>query len=184
MGIGSLETRRAIFLDRDGVLNEAVVRNSRPHPPDSLDRLVIVSDAGAALASLRDAGYLLIVVTNQPDVARGTQRLEVVEAINEALATSLPIDDFMVCYHDDRDGCACRKPQPGMLLEAARRHAISLNASVLVGDRAKDIQAGRRAGVRTVFVDKHYDEPPPEPRADATRTTLAEAAAWILANPV
>src|SRR5690348_14358861 len=111
--------RRAVFLDRDGVLNEAVVRGGKPYPPQTVDAVVMLADAPAALASLKTLGFFLVVVTNQPDVARGTQTRATVDAINGALSARLPLDAIYVCEHDG-DGCHCRKPKPGMLTDAAR----------------------------------------------------------------
>ena len=113
--------RQAVFLDRDGALNRALVRHGKLYPPASLAELQIVPDAPQALVALQAAGFLLIGVTNQPDVARETQRREVVEAINAALLAILPLAEILVCYHDDGDRCSCRKPQPGLLLQAATR---------------------------------------------------------------
>jgi D-glycero-D-manno-heptose 1,7-bisphosphate phosphatase len=132
MGIDR-NTRRAVFLDRDGVINRAVVRDGKPHPPARVEELEVIPGVAAALQRLKLAGYLLIVVTNQPDVARGTQSRAEVEAIHNKLASLLPIDEFRACYHDDGDACACRKPKPGLILESARAHGVDLRASVMVG---------------------------------------------------
>jgi D-glycero-D-manno-heptose 1,7-bisphosphate phosphatase len=117
-----------------------------------------------ALERLKAGGFLLIVVTNQPDVARGTQSRSVVEAIHTRLASLLPIDEFRVCYHDDDDACTCRKPKPGMILDAARTHGVDLDASYMVGDRWCDVEAGERARCATVFLDHGYDERKPRDR--------------------
>src|SRR3990172_6964226 len=118
MGIHAM-TRRAVFLDRDGVINRTIVRNGRPHPPSNLSELEILPGVPEALMRLRAAGFRLIVVTNQPDVARGMQTRETVEAIHAALKAQLALDEVRVCYHDDSDHCFCRKPAPGLLLDAA-----------------------------------------------------------------
>lgn len=169
---------RAIFLDRDGVLNEAVLRDGKPHPPADLGELRLVAGVETCLESLKRAGFLLIVVTNQPDVARGRQTKAGVEEIHDFLQSRLPIDDFFACFHDDADGCECRKPQPGMLLEAARKHDVELESSFLIGDRWRDIEAGRSAGCTTVLIDYGY----PGRRAAAAFETdsLRGAAEWIL----
>jgi D-glycero-D-manno-heptose 1,7-bisphosphate phosphatase len=179
----SAAPRRATFLDRDGVLNRATVRDGKPYPPASLGTLEILPDVPDALHALKAAGFLLIGATNQPDVARGTQRRDVVEAINAKLCATLPLDDLLVCYHDDRDDCECRKPHPGLLLEAAAKHGIDLAASYMVGDRWRDVGAGRGAGCATIWIDRGYTEPWPEGCAsDHTVASLAEAAAWIIAH--
>ncbi len=167
----------AVFLDRDGVLNRAVIRDGKPHPPASLEALEIPEEVDRALARLKAAGYRLVVVTNQPDVARGSIDRRVVEAINAALAARLPLDEIRVCYHDDRDGCACRKPLPGLLLQ---QPAHDLRRSVMIGDRWRDIEAGRRAQVgATVLIECGYEEKS-DVRPDASVTSLSQAVDWIL----
>ena len=171
--------RRAVFLDRDGVINRAVVRQGKPYPPASLAALAILPGVSQAMQALRDAGWLLIVVTNQPDVARGTAQRADVEAMNEYLQQRLPIDEFRTCYHDSADGCICRKPLPGALLAAAESHSIDLGASYMVGDRWRDTEAGERAGCKTIFVDYGYTERRPE-KFNYRVHSLAEAADIIL----
>jgi D-glycero-D-manno-heptose 1,7-bisphosphate phosphatase len=182
VGISAVNAR-AVFLDRDGVLNESVVRDGKPYPPESVAELKIYPEAPAALARLKAAGFLLIVVTNQPDVARGAQSREAVEAINRAIAAQLPIDDFFVCWHDDPDGCDCRKPKPGLLLDAARRYGIDMHRSFLIGDRWRDIDAGAAAQCRTVLIDRHYRERAPQQAPDFRAESLTAAAEWIFSAP-
>ena len=178
MGIGAL--KHAVFLDRDGVLNDAVVRVGRPYPPASLVELRVADGAPEALRRLRDAGYLLIVVTNQPDVGRGTQSRESVEEMNCALAAQMPIDEFVVCWHDGREECACRKPKPGMVQDAASRHGIDLTGSFLIGDRWRDIDCAHAAGVRAVWIDRGYTERGPDRAAEYRCGSIGEAVEWIL----
>lgn len=180
MGIDPV--RRAVFLDRDGVLNRAVVRDGKPYPPASAEEMVITPGAASDLTRLRHAGFLLLVVTNQPDVARGRQFKAEVERIHSALAVALPLDDFLVCYHDDAEECACRKPRPGLLLDGAALHGIDLTASYMIGDRWRDIDAGYAAGCRTVFLDFAYQERGPSLPPSVAVTTLAEGVSWILAD--
>jgi D-glycero-D-manno-heptose 1,7-bisphosphate phosphatase len=170
--------RRAIFLDRDGVLNRAFVRDGKPFPPASLDEVEILAGVAEGLLELRKAGFILVVVTNQPDVARGTQSRERVEEINGKLRQSLPLDDVLTSYEDGES--PRRKPNPGMLVEAAERHGIDLANSFMVGDRWKDMEAGRRAGCRTVFIDYGYRESGPLVAADYTTSEAAAALAWVL----
>jgi D-glycero-D-manno-heptose 1,7-bisphosphate phosphatase len=180
MGIDR-SVHRAVFLDRDGVINRAVLRDGKPHPPASADLVELMPGVATALQRLKAAGYLLIVVTNQPDVARGAQTRDAVEAIHARLASMLPLDEFRACYHDDQDACACRKPEPGLIIEAARDLRLDVGASVMVGDRWRDIEAGRRAGCATVFIDYGYAEPQPH-GPDAVVTSLEEATDWILSR--
>ena len=178
MGVASAISERVVFLDRDGVINRTSVRDGVPRPPATLDGLEILPGVPEALALLRAAGYRLIVVTNQPEVARGTLARETVEAIHDRLRTQLAVDEIRVCYHDDADQCVCRKPKPGLLRMGP---PVDFSASVMVGDRWRDIEAGRAAGCVTVLVKSPSSEPlPHEP--DVRVSSLLEAAHWIVAN--
>jgi D-glycero-D-manno-heptose 1,7-bisphosphate phosphatase len=169
-----------VFLDRDGVLNRAEIRAGRPHPPATVADVVVLDGVVDACRRLREDGWLLIVVTNQPDIARGTTTAAAVDAINAAVVADLAVDEVVVCPHDDADGCDCRKPQPGMLVDAAERLGIDLASSVMVGDRWRDIEAGERAGTTTVFIDRGYDERRPD-HPDHVVGSLPEAVATIAA---
>jgi D-glycero-D-manno-heptose 1,7-bisphosphate phosphatase len=171
--------RRAVFLDRDGVLNASRHVDGVPRPPARLEDLRLLPGVVEACHRLRDARFLLVVATNQPDVARGDQSLECVEQMNAALRAMLPLDDVLVCYHDDSDDCTCRKPRPGLLLEAARRWRIELSRSFMVGDRWRDVAAGRSAGCRTVLVRGSAEAVAVAP--DHATDSLGDAAEWILA---
>jgi D-glycero-D-manno-heptose 1,7-bisphosphate phosphatase len=173
------KSRRAVFLDRDGVLNHALVRDGRPGSPSNLDEFVIVDEAVRCVDRLRQLGFLTIVVTNQPDVARGRQSASVVEAMHHRLRSALPLDDILVCLHDDRENCACRKPRPGLLLEAQQRHAVDLANSFLIGDRWKDVDAAHAAGCTAVLIDRCYVEPAPRHAPHARVPTLELAVEWI-----
>ena len=171
---------RAVFLDRDGVINRAVVRDGRPYPPATLEELEIMPDASSALADLKDGGFVLLLVTNQPDVGRGRQRREVVEQMNQVLSSVLPLDGAFVCYHSDQDACDCRKPQPGLLVRAARAQEIDLARSFVIGDRWRDIDAGHNAGCTTILIDRDYQERSPVHEPEVRVKSLREAADWIL----
>jgi D-glycero-D-manno-heptose 1,7-bisphosphate phosphatase len=177
-----IDRARAVFLDRDGVINRAFVRDGKPYPPATLEELEVLPGVPDALARLRNGGFRLVVVTNQPDVARGTQRAEVIEAMHARLLSELPLHEVRVCAHDDADACGCRKPNPGLLEAAARDGGIALAESFMVGDRWRDIEAGRRAGCTTIFIDRNYQERRPE-GPDAIVASLPEAADRILSWP-
>ena len=174
------DPKRAVFLDRDGVINRSVIRDGKPYPPSSVAEVEVLPGVPDALEKLKDGGFSLICVTNQPDVARGTQKRETVEAIHKLLLESLCIDEILVCYHDDRDKCQCRKPLPGMLLDAAGRFGIDLKKSFMVGDRWRDIEAGQNAGCRTILIEYDYNEKGPSRPPDVKVYSLGEAAEWIL----
>jgi D-glycero-D-manno-heptose 1,7-bisphosphate phosphatase len=171
--------KRAVFLDRDGVINRAIVRDGKPYPPANLASLEVLPGVPDAMRKLRDARWLMIVVTNQPDVARGITPLSDVRAINVYLEQHLPICEIRVCYHDDDDGCDCRKPLPGLLLRAAEAHGIDLLSSYMVGDRWRDMEAGKLAGCKTIFVDNKYEEEQPA-EFDFRVHSLADAVEIIL----
>lgn len=176
-------SRRAIFLDRDGVINRVVLRSGRPYPPESLEEFQFLPGVIEAVDILREAGFLLVVVTNQPDVATGNQQREVVEAMHKHIYDRLRVDGIKVCYHTDEDLCPCRKPKPGMLLEAAEEQHIDLNRSFMVGDRWRDIEAGRAAGCTTVLIASKYNERQPE-KPDLVANSLREATKVILEDIV
>jgi len=171
---------RAVFLDRDGVINEAEVRDGKPYSPANAATLRIPAGTAEALVRLKQRGYLLLVVTNQPDVARGKQKRDTVEEMNRRLRTELPLDDVLTCYHDDGDDCECRKPRPGLITCAAQQHGIDLSQSYVIGDRWRDIDAGANAGCKTILIDRGYKERAPESAPDVRVGSLSDAVDWIL----
>lgn len=179
----SLKRYRAVFLDRDGVINRALERDGKPYPPTSLAEFEILPGVAEACNKLKTAGFLLIVTTNQPDVGRGTLKQQVVDAIHAHMMAQLPIDLVEVCFHPGKglSDCDCRKPKPGMLLRAAIDLQIDLAQSWMVGDRWRDIDCGHAAGCKTIFIDYGYAESLRQ-KPDFSARNLAEAADIILAH--
>lgn len=175
-------SNRAIFLDRDGVINRSIVKQGKPYPPADLASLEILPGVKKALNDLADAGYLLIVVTNQPDVAKGITSKDTVQAIHEHLSCHLPIHAIYTCYHQDKDGCQCRKPMPGAILAATEKYNIRLQDSYMIGDRWRDVETGNRAGCKSIFIDYQYDEKQPT-TMDFRVRNLKEAVKIILNLP-
>lgn len=176
---------KAVFLDRDGVLNAAELRDGKPYAPRRFEDFSILPGVEEALQRLRQGGFLLIVVTNQPDVGNGFVDRDVVETMNASLIKALPIDGVKVCYHAQSVGCACRKPKPGMILQAALEFEVDLSKSYMIGDRKGDVDAGHAAGCLTVFLDHGYrdSERPSVPNLPQyTVLTLNEAVNEILAT--
>lgn len=170
---------RALFLDRDGVLNANLVREGRPFAPRTMAEFQLLPGVGGAIRRAKEHGFLTIVVTNQPDVRSGITPQSTLDAMHAELRRLLPLDAIKVCLHVDADGCACRKPKPGMIFEAAADYDIDLTASYLVGDRWRDIEAGKTAGCFTILVD--HGLPPERPvHPDKTVSSLAEAVSFIL----
>lgn len=153
--------RSAVFLDRDGVINEAVIENGKPRPPRTSAEFRFVQGVKGSTLALSEAGFVLIVVTNQPDVARGNTKREEVDTIHQKIKSELGIDFIYCCFHDDKDNCECRKPKPGMLFTAANELDLDLRKSYMVGDRWRDIAAGAMAGCTTIFFDYGYEEESP-----------------------
>jgi D-glycero-D-manno-heptose 1,7-bisphosphate phosphatase len=184
--MGDHEVKRpAVFLDRDGVLNKTLLRDGIFVPPASVDDFEVTSDAAEGCAQLKAAGFVLIVVTNQPDVGRGTQNREAIEAMHAKLRAAVPVlEAIEVCYHageNHGEPCDCRKPKPGMLFHASAHHGIDLRRSFLIGDRWRDIDCAHAAGCRAVFIDHGYSEPL-RATPDFTVSTFREAVATILQN--
>jgi len=176
-------TRRAVFLDRDGVVNHAVVRNGKPHPPSSPTDFRLYDDVVDGCARLKTASFLLVLITNQPDVGRGTQSREAVEAMHLKLQSALPsLDRIEICYHGgERYGspCDCRKPRPGLILRAAAELNIDLKESYVIGDRWRDIDCARAAGCRVIFIERGYKEKSCQ-AADVTVANFKEAVNAVL----
>ncbi|MBI2339351.1 MAG: HAD family hydrolase [Deltaproteobacteria bacterium] len=150
---------RAVFLDRDGVINEVVFRgSSKPIAPWSLEEFKFIPGIEKPLRELSQMGYLLFVVSNQPDIAKGRVKAVMVEKMNKKIMDSLPIREILICPHDDSHHCLCRKPKPGMLLDLAHRWAVGLDRSYLIGDNWKDMEAGKAAGCRTILIDGSYNK--------------------------
>jgi D-glycero-D-manno-heptose 1,7-bisphosphate phosphatase len=166
----------AVFLDRDGVLNEVVTRNGAPGSPRSLDELRLVPDLHR-VRELGAAGLNVFIITNQPDVARGHTSPEVLDAMMELIRTTIPVDDYRACLHEDGDGCACRKPLPGMLLELARQWDVELERSWVIGDMWRDVDAARAAGCRSVLIRRSYNV---GVAADVEVASLGEAVDMVL----
>ena len=171
--------RRAVFLDRDGVINRAIVRGGKPYAPTSLAELDILPGVGDALRRLRAGGFLNVIVTNQPDVGAGKVTQAAIEGIHAFLRNKLAIDDVRVCYHTEPQNCDCRKPKPGMILSASHELGIDKARSFLVGDRWRDVGAAHAAGCKALFIDYGYSEKMPDKPYVAVNS-LAEAAEIIL----
>jgi len=145
-------------LDRDGVLNKVDIINGKPFPPDSLKNLEIYDDVYSSLEKLRKYNYKLIVVTNQPDIARGKTDFLTVSKINAYLYHTLKLDGIYMCTHDSTDFCSCRKPRPGMIYQAANDFGLSLTNSFLIGDRWRDVEAAQNSGCEPIFINRKYCE--------------------------
>ena len=173
--------QRAVFFDRDGVLNASVVVNGKPFSPRSLDELYIYDEAIIACKLLAKRNISYFGVTNQPDIARGMTTAYEVGLLCDHVRHELGIVDIYICPHDDGDNCNCRKPRPGLLIQAANYHKINLKGSYMVGDRWRDIDAGQIAGCKTIFIDRGYVEKKPANPDFVTDNTLA-AVQWILGD--
>ena len=150
--------RRAVFLDRDGVLNKAIVRNGKAYSPRSKEEFIIVNGVAEAVATLRRAAFKVFVVTNQPDIARGELAQADLDWMTEKILTETNVDEILVCPHDDQHGCTCRKPAPGMLIECSKKWGIDLQKSYMVGDGWKDMEAGKKAGCKCLLIDAEYNK--------------------------
>lgn len=168
-----------VFLDRDGVLNRAFPEGGTTRPPATLDELEILPGVPEALARLRAAGFALVVVTNQPDVARGKQTRAAVDAINARVRAELPLLDVFACFHDAADRCSCRKPKPGLLRAAAAKWGLDLPGAFLIGDRWSDVVAAQAAGCRGVLIETPFGSPE-KCSPDHTAPDIGAAAGWIL----
>ena len=171
---------KAVFLDSDGVINTAIVRDGKAYSPTTVAELQIPDEVRPALMRLKNAGFVLLCVSDKPDVARGLMTQSAVDAIVARLRQALPLDDIFLCMSADTKS-PCYKPNPGLLLEGAKKHDIDIQQSYMIGDRWRDIGAGKNAGCKkTIWINRHYQEADPNPPADITVSSLTEAVDWIL----
>ena len=149
---------RAVFLDRDGVINKVILCNGKPHSPRKLNEFVFNDGIKEAIFRLKQVGYKIFVLSNQPDIARGNMTQGVLDLMTQKIRWELPVDDVYICPHDDDHNCSCRKPKPGMLLDAAVKWKIDLPSSFVVGDTWKDMEAGSAAGCKSILLDAPYNQ--------------------------
>jgi D-glycero-D-manno-heptose 1,7-bisphosphate phosphatase len=168
---------RAVFFDRDGVVNKIILRDGKPFSPRTIEEFVLTEGIRETVSSLKKRGYKTILISNQPEVARGRITLDTLDQMMQRVQREVGLDDLFICLHDDDDRCACRKPEPGMILEASRKWKIDLRASFVIGDTWKDMEAGKAAGCKTILLDAVYNR---DVRSDFRVTSLAEAAELIL----
>jgi len=171
--------KRAVFLDRDGVLNEVVMRGGKACSPCSFSEFKLIDNIEDCIRRARDEGFVIIVVTNQPDIARGKMAQDELDKMNERIRASFPVDEIVVCPHDDADGCHCRKPKPGMLVDAAQRFDIELTASFLIGDSWKDMGAAKGAPCCGILIDASYNQ---DTDCDKRVPTLKQAIDYVLSK--
>lgn len=174
---------RAVFLDRDGVINRNITRDARAGSPRSLDEMEYLPGVKQAINFLKQAGFMIFVVTNQPDVATGALDQEVADEMKGRVIRDFPVDEYIACYHVDQDRCSCRKPNPGMLIDASVRWSLELESSFMVGDRWRDIGAGKAAGCITILV-KGTDDPRHYVKPDLEVDSLLEASKLVLSHKI
>ena len=170
----NFRNRKAIFLDRDGTLNKAYIKNGLPISPSSLNKFKIIKGVKKSINRLKKLNFLCILITNQPDVFRGKISKKTVVKMNSYIKKKIKLDDMFVCYHDNEHNCSCRKPKPGLLVKASKKWKIDLNKSFMIGDRWKDILAGKKVGCKTIFINNNYKNDK-KVKADFTFKSLLKA---------
>ena len=170
----NFRNRKAIFLDRDGTLNKVYIENGLPISPSSLNKFKIIKGVKKSINRLKKLNFLCILITNQPDVFRGKISKKTVVKMNSYIKKKIKLDDMFVCYHDNEHNCSCRKPKPGLLLKASKKWKIDLKKSFMIGDRWKDILAGKKVGCKTIFINNNYKNDK-KVKADFTFKSLLNA---------
>ena len=173
--------KKAVFLDRDGVLSKTSLINGKSIAPRTLEDFKLYSDSAKAVSRLKSAGFMVFVITNQPDIGNNLISTSILKKMHTKLIKKTNVDKIFVCTHRKDENCFCRKPKPGMILNAAKKYKIDLKRSFLVGDRASDIEAGQKANCKTIFLDKKYREKAPI-KQEATFSNLKEATQYILSK--
>jgi len=173
---------KAVFIDRDGVINQSNVVNRKPFAPTHLNDFFILPGVREALQKFKEAHYKTVIVTNQPDLSTGKQTLYSLNQIHSYLKTQCDIDLIKVCGHINEDQCSCRKPKPGLILDASIELDIDLTQSYMIGDRWSDIMAGQKAGCKNSFyIDYEYNEK--KPSGIFTVVKSLKDCAGIILNP-
>ena len=170
--------KRAVFIDRDGVINKTDIRNGLPYAPTAFNDLEILPGVKESIIKLKKLNFICIVATNQPDVLRRKVKMEEVIKMHDYIKKEIDVDDILTCFHDDSDKCKCRKPKPGLLLDGSRKWNINLKESYMIGDRWKDISAGVSAGCKTIFINNKYKELTPQ-NPNYVTDSLIKAAQFI-----
>lgn len=178
------QLQRAVFLDRDGVINRALVQNGKPYAPSTLEEFEILDGVETAISSLKAQGFQVVIVTNQPDLAKKILDPKILSEMHARIERELKVDAIKVCVHTDEQNCLCRKPRPGMLLEAAEEFSIDLSQSYMIGDRWRDMDAGKAAGCKTILIGSGYAADRPVKNFDAQVESLLEASQMILGNQI
>ncbi len=148
--------RLAAFIERDGVLNRVRVERQHQVSPLSLDDFHVNTGAAPLLRQLRSAGFLIIATTNQPGLSRGYQSRRLLDQMHERLCRELPLDDVLVCPHDESDQCPCRKPKAGLLFEARYKWQLDLDRSYVISDKWQDAEAALTAGCTSLLIDSPW----------------------------
>ena len=164
--------KKAVFLDRDGVINKTIIEDGLPSSPNSFDELEILPSVKESILRLKKLNFICLLVTNQPNVTRGKISKSTVIKMNNFLKKKIELDDIFVCYHDDKDNCNCRKPKPGLLLKAGKKWNVDYKQSFMIGDRWRDVQAGKNAGCKTIYLDYNYKDIKPKNPDFVTDTLL------------
>ena len=175
--------KKGAFLDRDGVINRSILVDGVPKPPVSIREVEILDGVVEAIEKLKENNFVPVVITNQPDVARGLTTRSEVDSINAFIGGKTGIEYFYTCFHDDDDQCSCRKPAPGLIFRSAKELNLDISNSFMIGDRWRDISAGQAAGCASFFIDYSYSEKSPE-TPFTTVYSLLEAVQMMIGEPL
>ena len=156
-----MSKNKAFFFDRDGILNKSIIKNHKPYSPRFPKELILNRELLSFIKKLKNKGFLIFVVSNQPDIKKGKLSKYSLKIINSIIKKYFLIDEIYICSHEKNDNCKCRKPKPGMLIEASKKWNVDLKKSFLIGDRWKDITAGTIMNCTTIFIDYNYRESKP-----------------------
>lgn len=168
----TLYQNRAVFLDRDGVVNKVILKDGKPYSPKKFDEFVFNDGIKEVVHKMKELGYRVFVVSNQPDIARGEISQDILDLMTQKMRFGLPVDNVYICPHDDHHDCLCRKPKPGMLIQAAEDWKIDLSSSFMIGDTWKDMEAGKAAGCKTILLEAPYNQ---DVQSDFRVKSLSEA---------
>ena len=151
---------KAVFFDRDGVLNRAIIKDKKPYAPRNFSKFVLYKSTPEFIKILCNKGYKIFLVTNQPDIGNGFTDLSELNKMHDYLCSLIKFDEIFVCLHSQSQKCICRKPSPFFVLEAKKKYNLNLKNSYFIGDRYSDYQTANKAGCNFLFIDRFYRETP------------------------
>ena len=173
---------KALFLDRDGIINRSFKnKKGKPKAPTLFKDFIFLPFLKNYLNEIKKLNFNIIIITNQPDISYGVLKEAELYKMHSKIYSSLPVTNIYVCKHSKEDNCKCRKPKTGLFRQALKKYNLNLKNSYAIGDRWSDIVASYKCGIKSIYVDRNYNEPKPTKQIFTTKSTK-KALEYIIKN--